>query len=335
TNAWGQTPEPIWISYGEHWQQTLELYLPVRASACGGNPLAIYIHGGGWLVGDSSQVAPYLDSLLSRGFAVASLNYRWSQNGTFPAQIQDVKSAVSWLNSNANQYNINPDRFGAFGDSAGGHLAALLGTTGDIEFLSGGIGVDTELTSQVQAVADLYGPTDLFALGALWNSPESEISQLFGHPIQDIIDNIDNPAYADLVALVNSANPITHVTSDDPPFYIAHGADDDFVPPSQSEILHSALVDAEVPSTLNIEPGFGHELPMYIYEQAFDYFENLLLEAPRPSDTNCDGTVNITDLLAVIAAWGPCPSTGPCPADVTGDEVVNIDDLLYVIANWG
>lgn len=323
------TPDPITIWYGDHWQQSLDLYIPA-GKPCAPLPVAVYIHGGGWLFGDSSEGVAYVDFLIERGFAVASINYRWSNNGIFPAQIHDCKGAVRWLKANAAEYQLDANKFAAFGDSAGGHLAALLATSGGVASLEGNIGGNLGFSSRIQAAADFYGPTDLFALGELWNSPSSEISQLFGHPIQDIIDNMSNPSYTGLVALVNSANPITHITPDDPPFYIAHGALDDFVPPSQSQILHDALLDEGLQSTLELVPGYGHELPTWPYLAAFDMFRELLV--PTPADINCDGSVNVLDLLAVIGAWGPC--TGPCASDLNGDGAVNVLDLLAVIGAW-
>ena len=285
TTAHTAASPPLLLMYGDHWQNSLDLYVP--DGGCPPYPLAIYVHGGGWLSGDSSEVAPYVDPLMSRGFAVASLNYRWSNNAVFPAQIQDCKGALRFLRAHADEYALDQSRFGVFGDSAGGHLAALLGTSGGVASLEGDVGGNLEFSSNVQVVADMYGPTDLFALGAILNGPDSIISLLFGWPIQDIIDHIDDPKYADLVALVNSANPITHVTADDPPFRIIHGQDDDMVPPSQSQMLYDALTSAGVPATLILVPGHGHELPMSEYLAAFDFMQQTLNAIPHnPGDIN-------------------------------------------------
>ena len=192
---------PISVHYDDHWQQTLDIYPAV--TGCSPHAVVIFIHGGGWVSGDSSEVASYVDSLLQRGFAVASINYRWANNGTFPAQIYDCKGAVRWLRANAAAYDLDPDHFAAFGDSAGAHLAALLGTSGDVAALEGTVGGNLEFSSRVQAVGVFYGPIDLWIMGAIYNGPQSEISQLIGWWIQDVIDHQNDPAYADLVALVN------------------------------------------------------------------------------------------------------------------------------------
>jgi acetyl esterase/lipase len=300
--------------------------------------LVIYVHGGGWLSGDSSEVSIYLAPLIERGFAVASVNHRWSTNATFPAQIHDVKGAVRWLRANALTYDLDPNRIAAFGDSTGAHVVSLLGTSWDVAALEGDVGGNLEHSSRVEAVGHFMGPSDLFALGEIYNSPTSIVSLLIGHPIQDIIDNMDNPDYADWVALVNSANPITHISADDPQFYLAHGADDDQVPPSQSELLYTALIKAGVSADYALLPGFGHELPMWEYEAAFDMFVSLLVLKVGPPDVNCDGDVDVSDLLTVINDWGACPDPGTglqCPGDVNADGFVNVDDLLAVIQAWG
>jgi len=92
------------------------------------------------------------------GYAVASINYRLSQHAIFPAQIQDCKAAIRWLRANADRYGIDPNRIGAWGPSAGGHLVALLGTAGDVNDFE--VGPNPGISSRVQAVCDFFGPTD-------------------------------------------------------------------------------------------------------------------------------------------------------------------------------
>ena len=136
-----------------HERQKLDLYIPYSESKC---PLIIWVHGGAWYAGSKDDYAP-LD-YLSDGYAVASINYRLSQHGLFPAQIEDCKAAVRWLHAHAENYNLDPDHFGAWGTSAGGHLAALLGTTADVTLFD--IGENLNKSSAVQAVVDYFGPTD-------------------------------------------------------------------------------------------------------------------------------------------------------------------------------
>src|SRR5262249_38247477 len=142
------------LRYGPHQERnTLDLYVPKSDTPL---PLVIWVHGGGWQDGNNPAM-----QLLKSGYAVASINYRLSQHAVFPAQIEDCKAAVRLLRANAKKYNLNPDAFGAWGASAGGHLVALLGTSGEVKELEGEVGESKDTSSRVQAVVDFYGPTDL------------------------------------------------------------------------------------------------------------------------------------------------------------------------------
>lgn len=139
----------------------LDLYLPDPAQSTP-VPLVIWVHGGGWRAGSKNGTdAP---DTLGDDYAVASIDYRLSGIETFPAQIHDVKAAVRWLRAHAAEYSLDPERFGAWGSSAGGHLVALLGVTCGNPDLEGAVGENLDQQSCVQAVCDFYGPTDLLAL---------------------------------------------------------------------------------------------------------------------------------------------------------------------------
>jgi len=229
-----------------HERQKLDLYLPKAEKKL---PLIIWVHGGAWLAGNKTDGVP-LD-YLTDGYAVASINYRLSQHAIFPAQIQDCKAAVRWLRTNAKKYNLDPNCFGAWGPSAGGHLVAMLGTTGDVKEFD--VGEYLTVSSRVQAVADYFGPTDFLQLdehrppdGQVHNTPDSPESQLIGGYIQDNKEK------------VAKANPITYVTEDDAPFLIIHGDMDPLVPHHQSELLEAALEKAGVPVLFYTVKGAGH-----------------------------------------------------------------------------
>jgi acetyl esterase/lipase len=229
-----------------HERQKLDLYLP---KAQGKLPLIIRIHGGAWLAGSKEMEGP--EDFVRNGYAVASINYRLSQHAIFPAQIQDCKAAVRYLRANAQKYNLDPNRFGVWGPSAGGHLAALLGTTGDVNEFD--VGENLSVSSRVQAVVDYFGPTDFLQMeehrlpdGMHHNTPDSPESKLIGGNIQD------NPEKA------ARANPITYVTKDDPPFLIIHGDKDPLVPHHQSELLEAALKKANVPVIFYTVKDGGH-----------------------------------------------------------------------------
>jgi acetyl esterase/lipase len=231
---------------GGHERHQLDLYLPDSASPQP-FPLVIWIHGGAWRQGSKDRCPARF--LLQEGFAVASINYRLSQHAIYPAQIQDCKTAVRWLRAHAGQYGLDPDHFGAWGSSAGGHLAALLGTTGHVDAFD--LGPHPELSSRVQAVCDFFGPTDFLRMndhpGRMdHNAPDSPESQLVGGPIQEHPEK------------TAQANPVTHVAKDAPPFLIMHGDRDPLVPYQQSELLDKKLRAAGVPSELVLIKGAGH-----------------------------------------------------------------------------
>ena len=257
---------------GGHERQKLDLYLPAEQPAAKGGklPLVIWVHGGAWLGGSKDQ-CPAL-RFLREGYAVASVNYRLSRHAIFPAQIEDVKAAVRWLRAHAREHGIDPDRFGAWGASAGGHLVALLGTSGDVKEFEKGPHLD--VSSRVQAVCDFFGPTDLPRMSAFpstmnHDAPDSPESLLVGGPIQERKE------------LAAKANPIAYVTADDPPFLILHGDKDPLVPLNQSEILREALVKAKVDVTFQVIEGKGHGFGgQEIDRQVTEFFAKNLKGAP-------------------------------------------------------
>ncbi len=241
------------VEYGPHGVgNRLDLYLPPKADAP--LPLVIWIHGGGWEAGNKDN-PPGLD-LLKKGYAVASLNYRLSQEAKFPAQIEDCKAAIRFLRANAKKYNLDPDHFGVWGASAGGHLVALLGTTGAVKELEGD-GPNKNESSAVQAVVDWFGPTDMLQMKAQADvkqafdadSADSPVGRLFGGPVQEHKE------------LAEQANPLHFITKDAAPFLIFHGDKDNLVPLGQSKILDEALKAAKVESTLIVIEGAGHGGP--------------------------------------------------------------------------
>ncbi len=229
-----------------HERQKLDLYVPDTGENL---PLIIWVHGGAWLGGDKAHYNPR--EYLKSGYAGASINYRLSQHAIFPAQIEDVKAAVRWLRANAETYRLDPNRFAAWGSSAGGHLVAMLGTAGDVAEFE--VGENLEVPSRVQVVVDYYGPTDFLQMdahrlpdGLVHDAPDSPESKLVGGPIQEHKDR------------VAKANPITYISEDDSPFLIIHGDQDKLVPYQQSVLLKDALEKAGVPVTFYTVEGGGH-----------------------------------------------------------------------------
>lgn len=234
-----------------HARQKLDLYLPEKAQ--GPLPLIIWIHGGGWQNGAKDGCPPARRDFLQRGYAVASLGYRLSGDAIFPAQVEDCKAGVRWLRAHAKEYSLDPDRFGVWGSSAGGHLVALLGTSGNERNFD--VGPNLGVSSRVQAVCDYYGPTDLTQMdshavvGARLKHDDAKSPEacLLGGPVQE---NKEKAA---------RANPITYVSTNAlPPFLIVHGDADPVVPFHQSELLFDALKKAGAQVNLHRVTGAGH-----------------------------------------------------------------------------
>ena len=208
---------------GGHERNRLDLYLP-EAKAIRPRPVILWIHGGGWTNGDKRNGPAF--GFATNGYAVASMNYRFSQQAIFPAQIYDCKAAVRWLRANARKYGLDANHIGAWGSSAGGHLVALLGTTAGIKELEGP-GGNLEQSSRVQAVVDWFGPTDFLTVGA-----KDTRANLLGGDAQT------NKVQA------MKASPSTYPSRDAAPFLIMHGDRDRTVPISQSETFAAALKTA-------------------------------------------------------------------------------------------
>ncbi len=203
-------------------------------------PVAVYVHGGSWSGGSKSEPHGMVDvpELLSRGYVVASVDYRLAPQHKFPAQIEDVKCAIRFLRAQAARFHLDPNRIGAWGHSAGGHLVSLLGTTTpDAGFE--GTGGYLDQSSRVQAVVDLSGRADLRGM------PAEKALAVFG-----VTDGS--------VHLLEHASPITFVSKDDPPFLILHGEQDMIVPVEASQAFYERLRAVGVPARLVVVKNADH-----------------------------------------------------------------------------
>ncbi len=229
-------------------------------------PLVFFLPGGGWQTRFKPVDAN--DFLVDKGFITASVTYRVISEATFPAQIHDVKAAVRWFRLNAEKYAIDPERIGVWGHSAGGHLAALLGTSYDVAELEGD--ANPGVSSRVQAVVAMSGVytmnhprrKDPVALVAL----EEE---LLGGPLEEKAD------------LARLASPVTHIREGASPFLLIHGPNDDIVPMAHAEFLYDRLVRLNVGATMIPIAGGDHGLSAYweLAEQLVsDFFVRVLSE---------------------------------------------------------
>jgi acetyl esterase/lipase len=250
--------------------QKLDIYLPDEGD--GSYPVILSIHGGAFKSGDKGdgQVNAMLEGL-KRGYAVVSINYRLSGEAIWPAQIQDVKAAVRWIRANSKQYKLNPDKIAAWGGSAGGHLSAMTGTSGNVKELEDLSQGNPDQSSRVQAVVDWFGPTDFLKMDE--HAKESKVSNPQIHSIPDSPESqLIGRNLADAPELVKAANPETYITKDDPPFFIQHGLVDPLVPYPQSvnfaEKLKKVIGKEKV--TLELIPGSGHGGPNFQTKENID-----------------------------------------------------------------
>jgi acetyl esterase/lipase len=223
----------------------LDLYTPPG----GPPPVIVFLHGGGWRLGTRAVFCPTwrdwspdpFSRLVAAGFAVASVDYRLSAEAVFPAQLHDVRAAVRWLHTRAGELGIDATRMVAWGESAGGHLAALLGLTPDS-------------TDRLAGVVDWYGAADLLTLPdqalpnavARADAPDSRESLLLGAPLLEAPD------------LARRASPVAYVHPGAPPFHLAHGAADRFIPAAQSAQLADALRSVGVEVEHHLVAGADH-----------------------------------------------------------------------------
>jgi acetyl esterase/lipase len=220
----------------------LDVYLPEARGARGGRPAIVAIHGGGWRGGSKrdwnlDELGRMAPQLARHGYVVFAVDYLLARPGapSWPDCLDDVRAAVRWVRLHAAEYDVDPHKVAAVGASAGGHLAALLGTCSD-----------PADPARVQAVVDLYGPSDLRALWEANQPAGGPAALLLGGSPRDVPDRYEE------------ASPLRHVSSADPPMLLIHGADDARVPLAQSETLAAALQGAGVPHRLIVVAGARH-----------------------------------------------------------------------------
>jgi acetyl esterase/lipase len=221
-------------------------------------PLVVLIHGGGWSGGDKSAYHHAMRLLAGQGYAAASINYRLASapRNVFPAAVEDVRCAVRYLRSNAGRYRIDPARVGALGHSAGGHLAAMLGTAADVPGLDGACPIRAE-SPAVSAVVALAGPQDIRTAGALGPTHRGMVENFLGAPPEAVLER----------ALL--ASPAVHVKAGTPPFLLVHGTSDGVVPLRQSRSMRDTLRASGVPVTLIELPGIGHGIDEFATSPSF------------------------------------------------------------------
>lgn len=260
------------VVYAERPQRTLlaDLYIPDEAVSlrslngqAGLRPAIVWLHGGGWRFGNRRQSPPLERYYAQRGYVMVSIDYRRSHEALFPAAVEDVKTAVRWLQTNAGRYHIDPKRVGLWGSSAGGHLAALAALSGPDQFC----GDELSSAGGVAAVVDAYGPSDFLQMDAHRDpggKPSDDIESIQLPPGKktadaDSLESLFLGAPVETCPeLVRRANPVSYVHPGAPPFLLLHGMSDTAVPVHQSILLYSALVQAGNAVTLGLVHKLGH-----------------------------------------------------------------------------
>lgn len=253
-----------------HERQILDIYAP-KSKTNKVRPLIVWIHGGAWRAGNKKGVR--WQPIVERGYVVASIHYRLSHHGTFPAQIHDCKAAIRWLRAHAEELQINPEKIGVWGSSAGGHLSALVGTSGNSPELEGTLG-NLDHSSRVQAVCDWFGPTDF----TLMNRQAGPTGVIDHDALNSPESLLVGGAIFERTQVVQNANPMTHIDKNDPPILIVHGSADRLVPIGQSRIFHTKLKDHGVQSTFHIvlEGGHGRFRDPGVFDMCLDFFDTHL-----------------------------------------------------------
>jgi acetyl esterase/lipase len=271
------------IEYGTGGGRPLTMHLlQAQNRPAGRAPGLLWVHGGAFRHGSKDTGIAKLFSFARRGYVCASIEYRLSGEAIWPAQIEDVKCAVRYLRAHADALGLDPDRIGAWGASAGGHLVSMLGVAPDRPELEGHGGW-AEHSSRVQAVCDYYGPADLLAMAdqpsALGhNDADSPEGQLLGGAVREHPDR------------AQSASPVSYATGDEPPFLIFHGAEDMTVPYPQGQAMYQATGSGE--AIFHTVVGAGHGGPAFEHPAVVRHVEEIFDEhlGPAPLSQPSDAT---------------------------------------------
>lgn len=249
------------IEYGKGGDISLKLDIYSPKDRDAPTPAVIFIHGGAWKGGYRQMYHYYCTKFADHGYLAATISYRLTSDAPFPAAIEDAKCAVRWLRANAEKLGVDPNRIAVAGGSAGGHLSLLVAYSPENKELQGK-GGHGDVSSNVQAVVNLYGPTDL--------------TTEFARDKGDVIRFLGDKTFDQAPDVYQLASPLTHVSKDDPPTLILHGSIDSTVPIDQAELLVESLkkngVEYEFdrvegwPHAMDLEPDVNRHCLMKMFE---------------------------------------------------------------------
>lgn len=258
----------------------MDVYVPDAAIR---PPVVFWIHGGAWIMGDRRLPPPMwpagvvFQKIVDAGFAIATIDYRHSLEAPFPAQLHDAKAALRYLRRFSEDLGVDANRIVAWGESAGGHLAALVGLTGNLPEWEGVDGVPDGDTSVI-GVVDWYGVHD----GRHWDGGALPVDAAAPHagtwnrpPLALLSERSEFGADA-----LRLLSPVTHVRSDAPPFLLMHGEADQLVPIEQSELLAAALERVGASADFRRIPGADHGWlfvdPLPLMDAAIDWISSVV-----------------------------------------------------------
>lgn len=233
------------IVYGKAGDVELKLDLAVPSEGNGPFPLLLFIHGGGWQMGNKASHHGAIRNWIKKGYAAATIAYRFAPKHPFPAQIEDVKCAVRYLRAKASELKLDPEKIAAIGYSAGGHLSLMLGMMDASDGLEG-TGGNAGISSKVQAVVNYFGPADFTVRGTTDNVVGKKL-------VTDFVGttDLDSPVF-------KQASPTSYINKGDPPVITFQGTDDPIVPATQAKVLHEALKKNGVTEHLELIEKGGH-----------------------------------------------------------------------------
>jgi len=242
------------VAYGKDSAQRMDIYLPEGRSSDKTKSI-ILIHGGGWNAGSKSDFASYIDTFQKRlpDYAIFNIEYRLFNGGNlFPAQENDIRSAIDFIVKNASEYGVNKEKFSLLGVSAGAHLALLQAYKYN--------------EPKIQAVVDFFGPTDLTTM---YNDP--------WHPmVTYALQMITGTTPSASPSVYKQSSPANFITAQSPPTLILHGSKDQVVDVSQSRLLKNKLEKVGVPNELVVYNGERHGWYGKTLTNSFDRIEVFL-----------------------------------------------------------
>lgn len=263
-----------------HWPESrlkMDIFRPVVKEKV---PAIVFVPGGWWIVSTKSAGTQLNVKLAEAGFAVAGIEYRTVAKSNYIDLIGDVKAAVRYLRAHADELNIDKNKIAVMGESAGGYLATMVGVTGGVKKFDFGENLDQ--SSEVQAVVDIYGPSDPTKMGADYSEEMQKRYNAAGGPASLLVNGMavykgnKGGSILDTPETARDSNPLTYIGNNTPPFLIMHGSNDKAVSPSQSKILYDALTEKGVYAEHYVLDGVGHEFIYFYQPETFGIIVNFL-----------------------------------------------------------